>query len=262
MAYNKVYITSFSPTRNTMRMAFSVAKGLGFTNTPTVVLHNTEQRIRGRYNELGANEILIAGCPSYYGRLPMVNPPVFGNIVGNNTTAIIFVTYGNIDYEDSLIEMRDLLKGKGFNCIAAGAFVTGYAHSNKIGLGRPNDKDYEMAIELGKMARQKIDNNSLSDNIDIKGNNPYKEFPMPEEFSPVANDTCVHCNLCSRLCPVNAINEFNPKITEEYICIHCHGCVTKCPMEAREVIDKGFFEKVNMLDEKFQGNNLESEIFY
>lgn len=42
---------------------------------------------------------------------------------GGGALAVPVVLFGNRNYDDALIELRDLLQADGFGCIAAGAFV-------------------------------------------------------------------------------------------------------------------------------------------
>ena len=48
------------------------------------------------------------------------------------------VLFGNRNYDDALIELRDLLQADGFGCIAAGAFVGEHSFSRTLGAGRPD----------------------------------------------------------------------------------------------------------------------------
>jgi len=48
-------------------------------------------------------------------------------------------------------------------------------------------------------------------------------------------ETCIHCNLCTKVCPVNIqVHEADTVITAE--CINCNECVNKCPVENTLVI--------------------------
>lgn len=48
-------------------------------------------------------------------------------------------------------------------------------------------------------------------------------------------DKCIHCTLCQKTCPVNAITvsrknkEWN---IDNNICVRCTHCVSKCPTKA------------------------------
>lgn len=66
----------------------------------------------------------------------------------NNCTAIIVVVYGNWDYVDALIELRDIAVKMGFKPIAAAAFIGEHSFSTEdspIAYGRPDISDLNIA---------------------------------------------------------------------------------------------------------------------
>ena len=53
----------------------------------------------------------------------------------------------------------------------------------------------------------------------------------------VITDKCTMCGSCVEVCPVEAINEGDPKyIIDPELCIDCGACQPECPVEA---IDPG-----------------------
>lgn len=55
------------------------------------------------------------------------------------------VCFGNRNYDDALIELRDLLESTGFRTVAAGAFVGEHSFSYTLGAGRPDAADIAKA---------------------------------------------------------------------------------------------------------------------
>ena len=56
-------------------------------------------------------------------------------------------------------------------------------------------------------------------------------------YSPLINDSCWGCGLCSSYCPMGAIlltsSNHNPKISfKPWLCIQCNSCIRKCPEHA------------------------------
>lgn len=66
-----------------------------------------------------------------------------------------------------------------------------------------------------------------------------------------AKENCIHCGLCQKICPCNAISIFNqrPKWQKEK-CIHCLGCINRCPVKAieygRATIKRGRYVNPNV----------------
>ena len=61
-------------------------------------------------------DLLIVGVPSYAGRVPEMAVRSLRRFLGNNTPAIIVSVYGNRAYDDTLIELKDLMESHGFSC--------------------------------------------------------------------------------------------------------------------------------------------------
>ena len=64
-------------------------------------------------------------------------------IHGNNTPAVAVCVYGNRDYDDALLEIKDTLNGNGFRTFAAGAFIGRHCIFPKVAEGRPDASDLE-----------------------------------------------------------------------------------------------------------------------
>ena len=68
-------------------------------------------------------DLLIVGVPSYAGRVPEMAVRSLRRFLGNNTPAIIVSAYGNRAYDDTLIELKDLMESHGFKLLSAAAVI-------------------------------------------------------------------------------------------------------------------------------------------
>ena len=92
------------------------------------------------------NELVIFGVPVYAGRIPnLLLPFVQSGFSGENTPAVPVVLYGNRNYDDALIELRDVLESNGFRTVAAGAFIGEHSFSYTLAAGRPDAADLSRA---------------------------------------------------------------------------------------------------------------------
>lgn len=92
---------------------------------------------------------MIVAVPTYDGRVPKFLIQYFNKIKGSNTTAVFIATYGNRDYEDALLELKNIFESKGFVGLAGTTFVCEHYSSEKIATGRPNVDDLSTATKLG-----------------------------------------------------------------------------------------------------------------
>ena len=60
----------------------------------------------------------------------------------------------------------------------------------------------------------------------------YKLFVKADAFT--ANDKCIGCGKCAKMCPLNNIELKNSKPVSGQDCTHCMACICLCPTEAIE----------------------------
>ena len=89
-------------------------------------------------------DLLIVGVPSYAGRVPEMAARSLKRFLGNNTPAIIVCAYGNRAYDDTLIELKDIVEAHGFKLVSAAAVVAQHSIFPKVAEGRPDADDMEM----------------------------------------------------------------------------------------------------------------------
>ena len=184
------------------------------------------------------NELLIVGIPVYAGRVPALAKKRLEHFKGEGTRAVAIAVYGNRDYDDSLLELSDILSQNGFQVLSAGAFIAQHSIFPKVGTHRPDTEDFhqmnvfadETKKILGKDATKLLP-------IHIRGNRPYK-IPGSIPIYPSGTKSCMECGKCATLCPTQAIPKTQPKMVDETKCIKCGRCIVVCPTRSRRF--KGF----------------------
>jgi len=222
----------FSPTRGTKKYVTAMAKALdeGFTE-----IDLTSPETRKKEYSFGPEDLVVIGAPVYAGRLPLISGGLFDRIRGNQTPAIIAVTYGNREFDDALLEAKDICEAKGFVCIAAAGLLAEHTYSAKLAGGRPDEKDLEEAAAFARKAKELYESGKGL-TPEVPGNRPYKEskrLPMKTE----AGERCTECGLCAKTCPVSAIENGPGMEADGELCIGCLACVKRCPRGARFVCD-------------------------
>lgn len=218
--------TWFSPTGGTKKAVDMFCDCL---NLLTKEMDFTTMKNREDSVELAENEVLIASVPVYAGRIPPVEN-LYKNIKGNNTPCVIVACYGNRHYDDAIAQLKNILNERGFICIGAIACIIPHIYSDRLGKGRPNEKDEEIIRDFAEKIKGKLENNEISE-ISVQGN------PMPEP-KPVKmlktwiEGLCNFCGLCAESCPVGAINR-ETMVIDNSVCINCMRCSKVCPREAR-----------------------------
>lgn len=130
---------------------------------------------------------MVIGFPVYADRLPSISGKIFENIKGNNTLAVVVTSYGNRDYGDALLELKDKMEERGFIVISAAAIIGEHCLNTSIARNRPDKIDKNKIRNYGlniSKKLQEIDNiNDLPD-LDVKGNYPYPAL-KDQHTSPI-----------------------------------------------------------------------------
>lgn len=217
-----------------------------------------------------ADELVFLGTPVYAGRVPNVLLKYIKTMIGNGALGVPVVLYGNRNYDDALIELRDLMETAGIHTIAGAAFIGEHSFSTILAAGRPDEKDVAEAKDFAGKVAAKLSGELNEGPVAVKGNEPYRPYYVPKMkdgsnkniikvFPKVDKDKCIKCGHCVKICPLGSIN---PEDVATYtgICIKCGACVKGCPKGARYYDDPVYeYHKTN-LEENFM-RRAEPELF-
>lgn len=254
MQFEHVHLLYFSPTATTKTILNQIAKGIG-----KPVLSDTDitrPDIRHSPAPEFKNSLVLIGAPVYAGRLPKEAAQYIKTIKAFDCLAVPVVLYGNREFEDALLELKNSLMDCGFVPLAAGAFIGEHSFSSPdlpIAPNRPDEQDLETALQFGKKINDVVSQAStLSDitRVDVPGNFPYKQGPAFGSFSFIdVSDACDDCGICLTACPKNAIDPDDHWATRDEPCIYCCACIKACPLDARIMKAGPIMEKTKWLNE-------------
>ncbi|EPS52136.1 iron-sulfur cluster-binding protein [Clostridium botulinum A1 str. CFSAN002368] len=229
----------------------------------------TLPKVREKVVSFSEEDIVIVGVPVYAGRVPNVLLKYLKTIAGNDALAIAVVLYGNRNYDDALIELKDILELDGFKVVAGAAFIGEHSFSNSLAQNRPDKKDMDIVKEFADEIYTKIINEKIMKTVFVKGNTPYRKYYMPKDekgqpidirkVKPKTNNNCIDCKLCANLCPMGSI-DFEDVTKLNGICIKCCACIKKCPVEAKYFDDSGYLKHKKELENNFRYRK-EPELF-
>ncbi len=238
MQTKKVKLLYFSPTGTTQKILESIAKGMKVEE----VEHINLTLLKEDHKEItfSTDDIVVIGTPVYGGRLPLEAVKRLEKFKASKTLAIIIVLYGNRDFEDALLELKNLAIRLGFAPFLAAAFIGEHSFSTMsipIAIGRPDYQDIQKAVNLGENIKNIISTlqtHSLQLDMAIPGRFPYESKLQSLTVSPDSNkETCSLCGVCVKICPTKAISITDVVITKNDICIHCCACIKNCTTGSR-----------------------------
>ncbi|ADG70518.1 4Fe-4S binding protein [Brachyspira murdochii] len=229
----KVYEIFFSPTGGTKKAADAVAEEI-VNNIDSSILEKvdlTDYNFDFSSLKIDKDDIAVIAVPAYAGRVPSTASKRILQIQGNNAKAVIICTYGNRAYDDTMIELYDIVSSLNFKIVSAAAAVARHSIAIKYASNRPDENDIK---KLKEFAYNTIKASSFLDDNKLNGNRPYKKMSNVP-LVPKTSSKCTNCKLCAKKCPVQAIDINNPKIIDKTKCISCMRCVHICHCSAKSV---------------------------
>lgn len=251
----------FSATDTTAKIVKEIACGIGESITEYDITLPA-----GRQKELNfdSDDLIIIGVPVYAGRVPEFLIDYFTKVKGNQTKAVFIVVYGNRDYEDALLELKDSFEHNGFIGIAGGAFIGEHSYSEKLATGRPDHDDLKYAHEFGMKIKEIVNNKknqAMVQKLSVKGNYPYKERKPQQPIAPETNDKCINCGICATHCPMDAIDLLNFRVVDANKCVKCCRCIKRCLVHAKAIKEEWFIQFTQGLIDKFSMTRHEPDLY-
>lgn len=247
----EINLILFSPTRTGRTIAEAVAADFASEADTLQKIDLTLPGGNGRVIEAGG--VAVFAAPVYGGRVAETAVERFGHVRAAEpgvTPAILTVVYGNRDYEDALLELRDIAVRQGFVPLSAGAFVGEHSYSRPkegmpIAAGRPDEADRAEARRFGVMSREKYERGTWPP-LAVKGHIPYKTKGPSTPATPVTEPAlCTGCGTCAEVCPTGVVSltDGGTAVSSAAGCIKCCACVKFCPADARK-FDTPYTEKL------------------
>lgn len=117
----KINAMYFSPTGTTKKIVSGIADQILENMNGQIAVKNIDFTLPGVRKEavpFTAEDVVVIGVPVYAGRVPNVLLNYLNSIKGNGALAVSVVVYGNRNYDDAAIELKDILELNGFKVIA------------------------------------------------------------------------------------------------------------------------------------------------
>ncbi len=272
MKITSIWAIYFSPTGTTKKVVSHMADTLALISGSKRYDYDfTMPQHRLSFPELKGNEaegfdMVFFATPTYAGRVPNVLLKYLSTIRGNGAVAVPVVTFGNRNFDNSLIELRDILENGGFHTIAAAAMACEHSFSYELGKGRPDSSDLAQAEDFVAKLYDRL--NIIDPSIehfspkDVPGvPKTYGGYYKPQgrngvhidirKVIPKVADNCIKCGTCARVCSMGSIDPDDvTRMTG--ICIKCCACYKKCPVSARYFDDPGYLYHKTELEELYK----------
>ena len=266
MNIRSLKLAYFSPTGTTKSIVQAVARGIHQGTAEQIDVTKPNARVlRIKASE---NDLLIIAVPVYIGRVPALLSEWLHAIKADKTPAVCIVVYGNREYDDALLELKNIIKKCGGIPIACAAFIGEHSFSSTdtpIAVSRPDVTDLSNAEMFGRRIKDKLQSiSSLDDisDISVPGKYPYRKLEdlLSVDFIAVG-DRCKKCGDCAEICPVGAIGSENYSFIDKKKCILCCACIKGCKEKAR-TMKQGVVKDIAVRLSETYKKRKEPEIFF
>ena len=257
---SRIAAVYFSPTGTTKKITETIAEECSRRMQLPWKAHSfTLPSERQEILHFPSNVLIIFGVPVYAGRVPNFLLSYLNQSEGGEAFGIPVVVYGNRNYDDALIELRDIMEMHHIHTIAGGAFIGEHSFSYTLGKGRPDKADLVQARSLADSAASSLLTETYATPIQVKGNIPYRPYYIPQKKDgtqkkitsvfPKISSECTNCGRCVHLCPMGSIADDCHSYTS--FCIKCGACVKGCPAGARYYDDETYLYHKKALEQEF-----------
>lgn len=263
MKIQAVYAVYFSATGTTERVVTAIAQRIAQSaGCPYTQLNFTPPAQREQAARFGRGDLIIFGTPVYAGRVPNVLLKYLKTLQGDGALAVPVVLFGNRDFDDALVELRDILVDGGLHPFAAAAFVGEHSFSKVLAAGRPDAEDMRIVEDFAQRVFARLSAANSPEDLPlvaVQGTpRPYRGYYQPRDragnpvdirkVKPKVNEDCNDCKLCVSLCPMGSIDAADVSAYNG-ICIKCGACIKGCPQHARYYDDAGYLYHQRELEE-------------
>ena len=233
MEISSVKVVAFSGAGTTLAAAERMGKAL---ELPFELYDITPQG--SAVPSLSASELAVFAVPAFGGRVPAPALERIAACTGDETPAVLMVTYGNRAVDDTFLELADTVSEHGFVPVAGVAVVAHHSLMTNVAVGRPNEDDFKL---IDSVARDVVDRLASTPSVrdvelsEIPGSRPYTPYGGVPFKAQADEGLCIACGACAAQCPVGAIDPDNPCKTNADACISCTRCIAVCPVQARSL---------------------------
>lgn len=260
-----VWAVYFSATGTTAAVVEAAAKEMGrILEAEVQVRPFTLPCQRQEEMLFSTDDLVVFGTPVYAGRVPnLMVPYLREKVQGRGALAVPVVLYGNREYDDALVELRDILEQDGFHTTAAAAFIGEHSFSRVLAAGRPDASDMAAVTEFARRAADKVAALPAlpAEPIDLHQEEHQWEYyqPRDEQGNPInilkvkpKTDAakCTRCGVCAGVCPMGSISAADVSVVSG-VCIKCCACVKGCPAGAKYFDDPGYELHRQILERRF-----------
>lgn len=192
-----------------------------------------------------SNKPYILVCPVYISVIPLeIEKLLLASSLNGSTEIYFIVTCAGSGISASPVSAKRICKSLKKTCMGVChlSMPQNYVMYFNIATPEENENKFNLAIkELPKLVETIANNQILNTHQPGISHKLMASRPMIVLFDKmlikskkfVADDACISCGLCERVCPKNVIHlENGHPVWSKKGCLHCTACINRCPTKA------------------------------
>ena len=145
----------FSPTGGTQKVADALAEELAKDGGVISQIDLSDPAMEKADPCVDADALAVIAAPCFAGRVPALVLERLAKVTSNGAKAVVTIVYGNRDFDDALLELKDSAVALGYTVVAGVAGIAEHSLAHQFATGEPGPDQIAMLQSFAQQILEK-----------------------------------------------------------------------------------------------------------